>query len=142
MKAFTYFFSPDLHEKEISKRDAEIQKLRELLKKKKEIEKRDQEIKRLKTLLTSNPEVSESESDEEESDESSDEEYECESSDEEYECESSDEECEGDCRMQHCSHCGGAGHKITTCYERSDILLKNLRLNPEAVRDSIIESPL
>ena len=51
MQAIMSFVRSDTYEKEISKRDFEIEHLKELLKRKHELEKRDLEIKRLKKLL-------------------------------------------------------------------------------------------
>ena len=134
---FTYIFGTKTHEKELRKRDAEILKLKELVKRKLELEKRDKEIKRLQGLLTD--EVEESDEDEEvESEE------EVEESDEEYEPSEEEEESDEEYvpqterrgRPQHCSFCGGPRHKITRCYHRSDLLIKNLRLNEDALRDN------
>ena len=158
MQAIMSFVRSDTYEKEISKRDFEIEHLKELLKRKHELEKRDLEIKRLKKLLEAPPpeetdslieektdsvidSESESGSEESESETESEEsasESESEESDSDYEPDEEDNSRQD--RMQACSHCKELGHKITRCPLRWNTVIRNLRCNQEVLRDYVIEN--
>lgn len=133
MQAIVSFFRSDTHQQQLLKRDAEILKLKELVKRKTEIDKRNKEIKRLNNLLE------EEEEEEEEVDSDTEPDYD---SDSDYAPSDEDDEpvqTRRSGRQQHCSHCGDPGHKTTGCYERSMLLLRNSRLNRQAVLDYAAE---
>ena len=145
MQTFISIFSSDTHESELRKRDEEIKKLKELLKRKQELTKRDKEIKLLKKQLESGS-GSESESgsgSESESGSGSESEadsgsvYDPSESDSESVYDPSEDEGGREGRAQHCSHCNELGHKVTTCPVRWAKVIKNLRCPQDVLRDCV-----
>lgn len=125
--------SSDTHAIKLRKLEDEISQLNELVKKKKELNK----LK--KSLLEVHDES------EVVTDVDSDSEYL--PGDEDYYIVDDDEEFEEERRPvnvrkgrpQHCSYCGEAKHKTTTCYGRSWDILVRLRLNKDALRDFVAQ---
>ena len=125
--------SSDTHESKVRKIDEEIKRLNELVKKKKELNK-------LKKSLLESEVVTDLDQSDSESEVDSGSEYD--PNDEEVEEEFEEEHMPVNARKgrpQHCSYCGEAEHKTTTCYDRSWDILVRLRLNKDALRDFVAQ---
>lgn len=132
MQAFISLFRSNTHESELRKRDEEIKKLKDLLKRKQELDKRDKEIDKLKRLLEA-PEESETET-ESDTDSESDSGSVYDPSEDESEDEDDEDEV---CDQQHCSHCNELGHKTTTCRHRWSTVVQNLRCPAHVLREYV-----
>jgi hypothetical protein len=129
--------SSDTHESKLHKLEEEIRRLDELVKKKKELNK-------LKKSLLESEVVTDLDQSDSESEVDSGSEYD--PNDEEIESDIEEELEEEHMpvnarkgRPQHCSYCGEAEHKTTTCYDRSWDILVRLRLNKDALRDFVAQ---